>query len=121
MELYNVLRAAVRRLEYDHPDVDLTDDTQVARIARAIEPIPERSQRAALFDTWCAGAVDLFWRAKVDGRDTRYVAEFAHRVARSSVTESTDPDTTTWAAAVWAYAAGFLDAHQIPPPPAAGH
>ena len=110
---------AIKRIELDRPGVDLCDPDGLAtaivvdRIGRSeLQPYS-----IELAQTWSAGAVDLFRRAKVARRDPGYVTEIARRVAPSAPSPYVDIDCFVWAAAVWAYVAGFLPADQVPLPP----
>ncbi|HWM75281.1 MAG TPA: hypothetical protein VNQ53_16145 [Nocardioides sp.] len=121
MSLYEELRIEVSRMEAGDPGMDLTDERGVALICLTLERTDLWSRtmsRNALIDTWCAGAVDLFRRAKVEQRDSSYVTELGERVARAQQGPGRGgPDTTIWAASIWAYVAGFLHLEQIPPQP----
>lgn len=108
---------AIKGLELDRPGVDLCDELATAIVLDRIQRSDLRPYLIELADTWCAGAVDLFRRAKVARKDPGYVAEVAQRVARKPSTAPLDADCAVWAAAVWAYVAGFIAADQVPPPP----
>ncbi len=108
---------AIKRLELDRPGVDLSDELATAIVMGRLERSELRPYLVELADTWGAGAVDLFRRAKVARKDPGYVAELGHRVARNPSAAPVDADCAVWAAAVWAYVAGFIPAGQVPLPP----
>ena len=110
---------AIKGIELDRPGIDLCDPDGLAT-AIVLDRI-RRSDLQPYFielaQTWGAGAVDLFRRAKVARRDPGYVTEIARRVAPTSPSPYVDADCILWATAVWAYVAGFLPAAEVPLPP----